>query len=249
MSTLAGKHVVIVGAGEGVGREMILAANSAGAKTLAVARRPEPLAALAASIPGVLTLAADGVDESTPQRVLEALSPDVLVVCGGAEPGTISLQDRTWESFSAVWENDVHTSFNFVKTALTKPLKHGSTVVIVSSGAGLVGSPLSGGYAGSKRMQMFMAEYAAEESERNNLGIRFIGLVPRYIMTGTAVGKAAAEGYARYRNVTIEQFQSGFPRPQTPADVANAFVTLLTETPARSGAVFAVDGIGITEIP
>jgi hypothetical protein len=49
--------------------------------------------------------------------------------------------------------------------------------------------------------------------------------------------------------VTVEQFQSRFPHPQTPSDVANALVTLLTETPPRSGSVFAVDGVGITEIP
>lgn len=246
---LTGKNVVVLGGSIGVGRAMIKAAHRAGAKTLAVARRPEPLAELAASIPGVLTLTADGTDESSPQRVFETLLPNVLVVCGGATPGTSSLQDHTWQTFSRSWENDVHMSFNFAKAALTTPLAPGSTVVIVSSGAGLMGSPISGGYAGSKRMQMFMAEYGAEESERNNLGIRFFSLIPRYIMTDTVLGRKAAEGYARYRNVTVEQFQSRFEHPQTPDDVANALITLVTETPQRTGEVFAVDAVGITEIP
>lgn len=246
---LEGKNVVVLASGEGVGREMIIAAQKAGAKTLAVARRPEPLAALAANNPGVLTLAYDGSDESAPQRVFETLMPDVLAICGGSTPLSNSLQNHTWETFSRNWENDVHMSFNFAKAALLQPLKPGSTVVILSSGAALQGSPLSGGYAGSKRMQMFMAEYAQEESDRNKLGIRFISLIPRYMMTETALGKNAADHYMRYRGVTMEQFLARFEHPQTPADVANAFVTLVTETPARDGTVFAVDGVGITEIP
>ena len=245
---LDGKNIVILGGSEGVGRAMVEAAQRARATTLAVARRPEPLAALAADNPGVRTLVADGADESTPQRVFEALLPDVLVVCGGSTPGAQSLQEHTWETFSRNWENDVRMSFNFAKAALTRPLKPGSTVVIVSSGAGLVGSPISGSYAGAKRMQMFLAEYAAEESERMRLGIRFIALVPRSIMRETALGRAASDGYAKYRNVSVEQFLARFKHPQTPEDIANALLTLITESPVRDGTLFSVDGQGIAEM-
>jgi len=228
MNSLDGKNVAVIGAGEGLGRTMIEVARSAGARTLAVARRPGPLATLAAENPGVLTLAADGADESTPERVFAMLAPDVLVVCGGALPLTESLQDRTWESFSRNWENDVHASF---------------------SGAGLAGSPLSGGYAGAKRMQMFLADYGQEESERLGLGIRFFCLVPRTIMPSTALGKAAVEGYARYRGISEAQVMARFPHPQTTADVAAALIALVTEEPRREGTVFVVDGQGISEVP
>jgi len=249
MATLNGKNVVIIGGSEGLGREMIETSRRAGAQTLAVARRPGPLAALATDNPGVLTLAADAADESTPVRVFAALPPDVLVVCGGATPLMEALQDHTWESFSRNWDNDVRASFNFSKAALSKPLSRGSTVVLVSSGAGFAGSPRSGGYAGAKRMQMFMAEYAQEESERNDLGIRFLSLVPRYIMPNTALGKNAVEGYTKYRGITEAQFLARFDHPQTTADVANALMTLVTEEPRRAGTIFAVDGQGITEVP
>jgi NAD(P)-dependent dehydrogenase (short-subunit alcohol dehydrogenase family) len=228
---------------------MIEAARRAGARTLAVARRPEPLAALAEANPGVLTLSADAADESTPARVFETLAPDVLVVCGGAIPYMDSIQNYTWESFSRNWESDVRASFNFSKAALTKPLARGSTVVLVSSGAGIAGSPRSGGYAGAKRMQMFMAQYAQEESERLALSIRFFSLVPRYIMPTTALGKHAAEGYAKFRGITEAQFLARFDHPQTTGDVTNALITLVTEEPRREGTVFAVDGQGITELP
>ena len=247
MSTLNRKNVVVIGGSEGIGREVILAARAAGATTLAVARREGPLATLAAD--GHKTLAGDMSDETLTQRVFDTLMPDVLVVCGGARPELKSVQDHTWETFSRNWESDVHGSFNFVKAALTKPLKRGATVILVSSGAGLNGSPLSGGYSGAKRMQMFLSEYAQEESGRHDLGLRFVTIVPKTIMRETTLGQQASDAYAAYRGVTVEQFQARFQHPQTAHGVANALITLVTEQPTRSGNVFAVDGLGITEIP
>lgn len=248
MNSLHHKNVVVIGGSQGTGREMVLAAANAGANVLAVARRAGPLADLAAESPGVQVLAADMVDEATSQRIFQIMRPDVLVVCGGATPTANSLHALSWEAFTNVWETDVRGSFNICKAALTAPLASGAIVILVSSGAALAGSPISGSYAGAKRMQMFMSEYAQEESERNNLGIRFMTIVPRSIMPQTAVGKRASEGYADYRGVTAEQFLSRFPHPQTPTDVANAFVTLISEDPPRPGIVFAVDGQGISTI-
>lgn len=248
MSNLRGKNVVVIGGSQGIGREMVLAAAKSGANVLAVARRADPLTALAAESPGVQILAADMADEQIAERIFATMRPDVLVVCGGATPTTNPLPNLTWEEFTNVWNTDVRGSFNICKAALTKPLAPGATVVLVSSGAGLLGSPISGSYAGAKRMQMFMAEYAQEESDRNHLGIRFMTIVPRYIMPSTMLGKRASEGYARYRDVPVEQFLSRFPHPQTPADVVNAFVTLVTEDPPRTGTIFSVDGQGISDI-
>jgi NAD(P)-dependent dehydrogenase (short-subunit alcohol dehydrogenase family) len=247
MATLKGKNVAIIGASEGTGREMVEAARRAGAQTLAVARRPAPLAALAEANPGVLTLSADAADETTPERVFEAMAPDVLVVCAGATPHMDSLQNQTWESFSGNWESDVHASLNFCKAALNRPLARDSAVVLISSGAGLRGSPRSGGYAGAKAMQMFMAEYAQEESDRLGLGIRFLSLVPHgSIMPETRLGKIAIDDYAKFRGLTQAQYLARFAHPQTPTDVANALITLVTEEPRREGSVFAIDGQGVT---
>lgn len=46
--------------------------------------------------------------------------------------------------------SDTQAAFHLIKTALTMPLSSGSAVVLVSSGAAIDGSPLSGGYAGAK---------------------------------------------------------------------------------------------------
>ena len=48
----------------------------------------------------------------------------------------------------------------WMQAALKTPLKSGSRVLVGSSGAAQNGSPLSGGYAGAKRMLWLMAKYA-----------------------------------------------------------------------------------------
>ena len=48
-----------------------------------------------------------------------------------------------------------------------------------SSGAAVAGSPLSGGYAGLKATIRFITAYAATESERAGLGIKFTAVLPQ----------------------------------------------------------------------
>jgi hypothetical protein len=94
------------------------------------------------------------------------------------------------------------------ESATMKSLKDTSAVVIgASSGVGratvrrlveraaVAGSPLSGGYAGAKRMQWFMTEYAQEVSDTKKLGIRFFAVLPRQLIEGTEIGTAAAANY------------------------------------------------------
>ena len=94
----------------------------------------------------------------------------------------------------------------------------GSVVVIISSGAGIGGSPISGGYAGAKRMQMFIAKYCQAESDRRELGIRFMALVPSRIMPETDLGRLAVNGYAQYLGVTAEKFLENMGPRQSPAE-------------------------------
>jgi NAD(P)-dependent dehydrogenase (short-subunit alcohol dehydrogenase family) len=68
-------------------------------------------------------------------------------------------------------------------------------VIAMSSGAAVQGSPLSGGYAGAKAAIRFLTRYAADESERHGLGVRFISVLPR-LTPATGLGAAAAAAYA-----------------------------------------------------
>jgi NAD(P)-dependent dehydrogenase (short-subunit alcohol dehydrogenase family) len=86
------------------------------------------------------------------------------------------LQHHTWDTFNRNWEVDVRQAFHWIREALLLPLAPQSTVIALSSGAALFGSPLSGGYAGAKATIRFITAYGADESSRAGLGIRFISL-------------------------------------------------------------------------
>jgi NAD(P)-dependent dehydrogenase (short-subunit alcohol dehydrogenase family) len=249
MGILSGRNAVVIGGSRGVGRAIVVALHGEGARVLAVARKPGPLAELSSAVAGVRTLALDATAEDAPARVFDAMRPDLLVLSAGAMPPTSPLHEQTWEMFSRNWASDVKASFLFSKAALTLPLAPGSTVVLISSGAALGGSPISGGYAGSKRTQMFLANYSQRESDRAKLGLRFIALAPSRIMPSTELGKAAVAGYARYLGKSEAEFVAGMDSPQTPDDVAKAVLEFAADPNARQGSVFTVSARGVEAVP
>jgi NAD(P)-dependent dehydrogenase (short-subunit alcohol dehydrogenase family) len=243
------KSIVVIGGSRGVGRAIVGAAHAAGARVLAVARGAETLARVRDEIPGVRTLALDATDDAAPATVFATLRPDVLVLCGGAPRTGSPIHELSWAEFSGVWDNDVKASFLFCRAALRLPLAPGTTVILISSGAALGGSPISGGYAGAKRMQMFMANYCQKESDRLKFGLRFLAVAPKAPMPETAGGKAAVDGYASYLGISPTEFIKGMASPQTAEDVARAVVEFAAEPNARRGNLFIVSGTGVDAAP
>jgi hypothetical protein len=121
-------------------------------------------------------------------------------------------------------------------------------VVIVSSGAGLAGSPLSGGYAGAKRMQMFLADYLQRASDDRGLGIRFVALAPRQFLVGTAIGEAAAAAYGAANGESAEARMKRFPAPLDPEGVARAILSIASGEQHREATQLALTGKGLEEI-
>ena len=244
MLPLAGKNVVVIGGSRGVGRQIVEVAASSGARVLAVARQEGPLRQLAQEVSGVQILPLDATDENTPSKVFEVLQPDILVLCAGAFPPAAPLQKLSWPEFAINWETDVKIAFHFSKAALSRPLSAGASVVVISSGAALAGSPISGGYAGAKRTQLFMTNYAQKESDRLGLGLRFTALAPR-IMPDTELGQHAVAGYSRYLGTSAADFIRSMDSPPTSTDVANAVMELVTNAERSKGKVFVVSGKGL----
>lgn len=247
--TLKGKNIVVLGASRGVGREIIRHAHAQQASLLAVARDRRDLERLAQESIGITILPLDASQPDAPRRVFETMPPDVLVICGGAIPATAPLQDLSWAQFAAPWETDVRMSFLFCGEALRSPLAPGSTVILISSGAGLLGSPISGGYAGSKRMQMFMAAYCQKESARLGLGIRFVALVPKSIMPETELGETAVKGYARYLGIEASDFIQGMRDRQSPQQVADAVIRIAMGQIGTTETLLAVSAQGVSALP
>ncbi|HTV96770.1 MAG TPA: SDR family oxidoreductase [Steroidobacteraceae bacterium] len=248
MLSLTDKNVAVIGASRGVGRRIVEALHGNAARVLAVARHDEPLRRLAEEWPGTEVLALDATREDAPARVFDVLLPDTLVIGAGAFPAAAPLHELTWGEFAANWESDVKIAFHFVKAALTRPLAKGATVILIASGAALAGSPISGGYAGAKRTQIFIANYAQKESDRLGLGLRFTALAPR-IMPDTELGQHAVAGYSRYLDISAADFISSMEAPPKSTDVAAAVVELAANPDRAKGKAFIVSGKGLQAVP
>jgi NAD(P)-dependent dehydrogenase (short-subunit alcohol dehydrogenase family) len=216
------QNALVIGAGSGVGKATADALTATGARVVAAgserdATDPEQVAAL----------------------VAEA-DPDLVVVAAGARPHVAAIDEQTWESFSRTWNVDVKIAFEVGRAALATPLRPGSTVVIVSSGAGINpnGSPLSGGYAGAKRMQMFLTGYLQRAADARGLGIRFVAVAPMQFIEGTRIGEAAAAAYG----------PGSWPVPLDPAGVARAILAVASGEEHREAAVIGVTGEGVKAV-
>jgi NAD(P)-dependent dehydrogenase (short-subunit alcohol dehydrogenase family) len=170
----------------------------------------------------------------------------VLVLNAGAQPALGLLHQQTWEGFSRTWESDVKAGFHWIQAALQQPLPRGSRVLVGSSGAAVNGSPLSGGYAGAKRTLWLMAQYANVSAKELGLGIHFQAIVPQRMIGETELGRAAAEGYARRKGVSVEAFLEGFGPPMPPAKVGEYVAAILTEPKYEAPVAFGLKGDGIT---
>lgn len=248
MSALTGKNIVVIGGSRGVGRHVVEASLDEGARVLAVARHEESLRRLNQECPGVEILALDASDEHAPAKVFSVVRPDILVLSAGAFPPVSPLHELSWQSFAVNWEADVKIAFHFCKAALSCPLPAGATVILISSGAAIGGSPISGGYAGAKRTQLFIANYSQKESDRLGLGVRFISLAPR-IMPDTELGKHAVAGYSHYLGIPETDFIQGMGPAPSASSVANAVVELSTGLERPKGNAFIVSGAGLETIP
>src|SRR6266852_9018627 len=187
--SLKDKNVVVTGGSRGLGLGLVEALVAHGARVTVVARDADALESVRARL-GVATISADVTDETAAHRVLAEVRPDILVLNAGTKPPMGQLDRMSWADFTAPWEHDVKAGLHWLQGALNLPLKAGSRVLVVSSGAAVQGSPMSGGYGGAKRMLWFMANYANGVSAQKNLGIRFQAIVPQQMVGGTGVGDA-----------------------------------------------------------
>ncbi len=245
MMKLAAKKVVVIGGSRGTGRAIVEALLNEAADVLVIARDLAALTDLTDAFPEVRTLQADVTDAATAAQVF-AESPDVVILAAGAVAATKPVYQLDWETFSQNWNTDVKAAFLLAKYALTMPVKPGTEIIFISGGPAIFGSPISGGYAGSKRTQMFLANYAQEASNRLMLGLRFLALAPWRLMEGTGTGEAVIPGYATYMGIPEKAFIASMTLKQTKAHVAEAVVDFSLHPPAvEEGNVFIVSGNGV----
>jgi NAD(P)-dependent dehydrogenase (short-subunit alcohol dehydrogenase family) len=244
--SLKDKNVVVTGGSRGLGLGLVEALVAHGAHVTVVARDADALGIVRARL-GVATISADVTDETAAHRILSQVRPDILVLNAGAKPRMGRLDQLSWADFAAPWETDVRGGLYWLQAALTLPLKRGSRVLVVSSGAAQNGSPLSGGYAGAKRTLWFMARYANNVSEQKDLGVRFQTIVPLQMVGDTGVGDEGAHAYARAIGIKRDEFLARFGAPMPPREFGEKIVSVLDDPKYTEGFAFGLKGAtGVT---
>ena len=242
-----GTTAIVTGASRGFGRAIAEALAEAGASVVGVARDGARLAALQAQLgDGFTPVAGDATDATMAGQLIDRYHPRTLVLNAGASPLPRALQHHTWQTFSRNWDVDVQQVFHWTREALLHPLDPGSVVIAFSSGAALGGSPLSGGYSGAKATIRFITSYAASESQRGALGIRFVSVLPD-LTPVTDLGAIGAAAYAARQGVDVAAFLEGRGPALTLDQVGKAIVDLAID-PGDGGSAYQLTAAGLSPI-
>jgi len=243
MADLSGTTTLVVGASRGLGHGIAGALADAGSPVIAVSRSAHLPARTA-----IRTEVADAADAATPQLLLDRYRPDAVVLVAGASPEPRPLQQQTWETFSVNWHADVRIAFHWLREALLRPLHPGSRVIVISSGAAVAGSPLSGGYAGAKATQRLITGYARDEAGRAGLGITFTAVLPR-LTPLTDLGRTAVRAYAARAGQSEDDYLRQQGEPLTPERAGDAVVELLTADAATIAPAYLLTAAGLRQLP
>ena len=246
-TSFSGRTTIVVGASRGLGRGIATSLAEVGAPVVTVARSRAELAELADSPANIRTEVADAADPTVAGTLLDRHEPSNLILVAGASPLMRPLQHQTWETFSVNWHTDVRIAFHWVRESLLKPLRPGSRVVVISSGAAQAGSPLSGGYAGAKATQRFITAYAQEESRVAGLDITFTAVLPR-ITPLTDLGRPAVRAYAARTGKSEEEYVQQFGEPLTPEVAGAALVELIRADEATVAPGYLLTGTGLQDL-
>lgn len=237
---------VVTGASRGFGRAIAAELVATGTRVIGIARDERELRAVRDELgQGFTAVAADATDETLAQDVIREHRPGLLVLNAGVTPHMAPVHEQTWETFSRNWYTDTRHVFTWIRAALREPLAPGSSVIAMSSGAVLGGSPLSGGYASAKAAIRYLRGYAADESERAGLGIRFAAVLPQ-LTSATGLGMVGVEGYAARQGVHRETFIEGMRPTLTPEQVGKAVVEIAGDP--GGAPEYLVSGAGLRQI-
>lgn len=246
MADLSNKRIVVTGGSAGLGLAMVTALRGAQADVTAIARDEGRLGAVRDA--GAHAIAGDATDAGLIDRVVAERDPDVLILNAGAQPPMAPIDEQSWEGFSAAWTTDVKATLIGIQAALRTPMRPGTRVMAMTSGAAMVMSHpaippddlrLSGGYVGAKRMIWFMAHQANAVSRERGLGIRFQALVPSQLMSATELGKKVASAYAEIEGVTVdEHILQKYGSHLQPEQVGRQVVELIADPQYEKGVAY-----------
>lgn len=178
---IADKHILVTGAGSGIGRAMAMALAKEGAQLVLCGRNLEPLEETAALLKRAspLVVTAD-VTKAEDRRTLvskvmqHGKGLDILINNAGVNPCNL-LPELDDETLLRVFQTNVMAPFSLIRDFLPL-LKVAAPAHIVNMGSlfGYLGFPYFSGYCASKFALRGMSDALRRELEPFNIGVTYV---------------------------------------------------------------------------
>jgi NAD(P)-dependent dehydrogenase (short-subunit alcohol dehydrogenase family) len=235
---LDGRRFVVLGAGQGIGRQAAYALASVGARVACVDVEADRARDVAAEVDG-LALAGDMTDRVDAERVVgeagaafDGLDGFVDVIGMARYTALLDLPDDEWS-----WHFDIvlRHAYLAVQLAGRALSEHGGTMVFVASVSGITSAPRHAAYGAAKAGLMSLVRTAAVEL--GPAGIRVNAVAPGVVWTPRVSAILGEEGRAR------NAANTPLRRIALPADIAAAILFLSSDLSAFvTGQTLVVDG-------
>ncbi|MBV8691491.1 MAG: SDR family oxidoreductase [Actinobacteria bacterium] len=239
---LDGKNFVVIGAGQGIGRQATHALASVGAKTMCVDLDADLAAEIAKEVDGV-AWSGDATKRADAERLFTDAEAElgridgVIDIIGMARyTPLLDIDDELWE-----WEHDIvlrHAfhAMQYGGRAMSKT--GGGAMVFVASVSGRTSAPLHSAYGAFKAALIGLIQSAAVELGPK--GIRVNGVAPGMVWTPRVSAYVDDEGKKK------NELNTPLRRVALPADIAAAILFLASDLAGYvSGQTLIVDG-GVT---
>ncbi len=239
---LAGKTVVITGAGQGIGHASVIGFVAEGATVWAVDRNAESLASLAAALPPVHTVVLDVTDAAGIAALPEVTGPiDVLFNCAGfVHAGSIlECSEDDWHTAMDV---NVTSMYRLIRAYLPGMIDAGGGTILnmASVVSSISGVPNRFAYGASKAAVIGLTKAIAADHVAD--GIRCNAIAP-----GTVDTPSLGERLAVYEDPDDARAQfvarQKMGRLGTAEEIAALAVYLASDEAAyTTGSVHVIDG-------
>jgi NAD(P)-dependent dehydrogenase (short-subunit alcohol dehydrogenase family) len=235
---LDGRHVLVLGAGQGIGRQTAHALTAAGARVACVDLDAELAAGIATEVGG-LAIVGDATQRADMERIFAeadaGLGPldGVVDIIGMARySALVDVTDDEWE-----WHQDIVLRHAFYAMQLggRALAARGGSMVFVASVSGITSAPNHAAYGVAKAGLMSLVRTAA--TELGPQGVRVNAVAPGVVWTPRISAALGADG--RERN----EANTPLRRVAQPADIAAVILFFCSDLSSYvTGQTLVVDG-------
>jgi len=235
---LDGRRFVVIGAGQGIGRQASHALAANGARLMTVDVDPDLAGDIAAEVDAV-AWSGDATNRDDVERMFADATRDLGGVDGFVDIVGISrfidLLDITDEDWNWHFDMSLRHAFLAMQYGAKAMAENGGTMVFVASVSGITSAPRHAAYGAAKAGLMSLVRTGAVEL--GPLGIRVNAVAPGVVWTPRVSGYLGDEGKARNSE------NSPLRRVALPQDIASALLFFASDLADYvTGQTLSVDG-------